>query len=169
MSSGKPLKGRKELRREERARYSDLMKRSMEAELSKISAMGVWGDPEASPPDGAILMSGKWVHTWKVSPEEAEAGVSPVVKSRFCHVGMKVTKCEDGFMLDQLQYAQSLEPLSLGSAEDDCLFGDPDGFARLTGQLLWLAHSRPDLSFRISRLAAKVAAPLVSDAKSANE
>eukprot|EP00666_Eupelagonemidae_sp_cell4sb_P017762 gene17762-biopygen30675 len=88
-ASGKPLKGRKELSREECTRYADLIVRSMDAELEKISARGVWGDPETSSPKGAILMSGKWVHTWKVCPDEAQRGAEPVVKSRFCMKGFQ--------------------------------------------------------------------------------
>eukprot|EP00665_Eupelagonemidae_sp_cell47_P013572 gene13572-biopygen544 len=375
MSSGKPLKGRKELRRDECTRYADLIGRSMETELAKISARGVWGDPEVSSPDGAILMSGKWVHTWKKPPDEVEPGGEPIVKSRFCmkgfqdprrglrtdsatasataqravlahaaingnvvvsmdiecaflngdayddsemerplyakipqaihgghkyrrlykslygltdaprrwritltrklrsigwcplvsdpsilikvskssatsereapkfsermdeswsetvqrelasypngsngtvlgvltihvddlklsispkdvdqeiasirrlfplgkekrllaagqatdHVGMRISKCANGYGLDQVAYADSLEPLNLeGIIDDEKPYNDVESFARLTGQLLWLANSRPDLAFRVSRLASKVSNPSGADARGAN-
>eukprot|EP00660_Eupelagonema_oceanica_P016694 gene16694-9288_t len=60
----------------------------MEAELAKISALGVWGDEQPSP-RGAITLQGKWVYTWKTSPEEVQGADTPVVKARFVAKGFQ--------------------------------------------------------------------------------
>eukprot|EP00665_Eupelagonemidae_sp_cell47_P007898 gene7899-biopygen10572 len=105
------------------------------------------------------------------------------------HVGMRIEKCRDGYKLDQCEYAQSLEPLEVHTTVDTAggrhkhrlppshdtarqdasdPYFDSDSYARLVGQLLWLANSRPDIAFRVSRLASKVASPSNADAQFAN-
>ena len=76
----------------------------------------------------------------------------------FRYVGLNIVSKGEGIMVDQLQYASSLQTISINKARSSnklCELSEieKNEYRALVGQLNWLAaNTRPDISFDICEL-----------------
>ncbi|MCH80901.1 hypothetical protein A2U01_0001677 [Trifolium medium] len=92
-------------------------------------------------------------------------------------LGLEITSSSFGIFLNQRKYTLELledtdflgskpaavptDPHTKLSATDGVPYDDPSGYRRLIGRLIYLTHTRPDISFFIQHLSQYVSTPLV--------
>ena len=94
--------------------------------------------------------------------------------NKFKYTGLNIEQTKDGISVDQVDYIQSIKPISAQGleAEDKVGLNKPQfkEYRRLTGQLAWaVENSRPDLAFDVRHLATMNKGATIADIKNANK
>ena len=96
-------------------------------------------------------------------------------ETSFKYVGINIAQRDDGIILDQLDYIQNIEPISLTrdrhlQKEDPCTNKEATMYRQLVGKLNWIANqSRPDIFFDVCQLSSLMKTPEVGNLMKANK
>ena len=75
------------------------------------------------------------------------------VSTSFTYIGLRIRSYEDGITVDQIQYADSLKPISISQDRSlqktsHLVESEKKQYRGLVGQLQWIAtHTCPDIAF----------------------
>ena len=87
----------------------------------------------------------------------------------FKYVGLNIESTNEGFLVDQLQYASGLQPISISRARamkkgSDLSEDEKTEYRALVGQLNWIAtNTRPDIAFDICELSVSMKKATIMD------
>ena len=94
--------------------------------------------------------------------------------NKFKFTGLNIEQKYDGIYVDQMEYIQSIKPISTQGleAEENTMLTKPQfkEYRRLTGQLAWaVQNTRPDLAFDVRHMATRNKDAQISDIQNANK
>ena len=79
--------------------------------------------------------------------------IEPITEAGVTFCGARIAKCEQGYSYCQEHYAEKVGPIDARQVRDALQAGEKNPIRAVIGSLLWLAKSRPDISYGLSQIA----------------